>query len=461
MAWDVIAAAAPQQPQRKGRLQQLSIRILLILTVISILIVIYILISSTTGSIWYVSSPSISVTTKPRTDIHKEVVEELEHEERVPVAEQEQESMDDASRIISSSSCIWDPRNSNEYCKDLLFEHMSTSLNRSRALFLSRKESYENLSHNQSVTSVLHRRWLLLGDSTVFRLFAQLRQYLMIESVERYSTYRASYQCNDHNSNDFHCTNVKAGRCDTMENFYLPRLPNTEQWRLPNFALGEGPIKFGYKHSYCTDCDGCDSHVLSCTIASYDILQRCENSDSIESYFGPSYSGYLSVEFARDVELQTLEYKTTQENLVSNYIGNQWNKPVERILEFGRPICVVSTGHHDVAIPNITLDVYLQNVQWYLELLVEECDYVIWIGNNCPATDTYYQTISGTYEWNIGVRDMLFLWEKNRSIRSNVFYLDVYNASKIFEHEDNIHMSVAWYKLLALCLQDLMQNLRL
>jgi hypothetical protein len=247
-----------------------------------------------------------------------------------------------------------------------------------------------------------------------------------------------------------------------MEQLNLQRLPSDTEWKKPNFLDGEGPLKFGLDNPYCTDCEGCDTRFVSCAIQFPFDEQDPNPQQQEQQYIGPSYGGYFSIEFARDVELQTLEYNTTQENLLSSYIAKHWNTPLEQqITEFGYPICVVGTGHHDVAIPNITKDVYLQNVHWYVQILSQQCDYIIWISNNCPLTDDFAQTINGTLDWNIGVRDLLFSSKMKESIRSKVFFLDVYDASATFEHNDNIHMSNGWYELLASFLQTVMTNLTL
>jgi hypothetical protein len=466
--------------------------LVLSLIIVSILIVLYVRIWSTSIGLFSPSIAVIKITTATKTTtqsihnirVNQTIVVAEITEEDVDVDVDEDED-DDPELIISSASCLWNPIYHNSNCPTVLEQHMSSSLNRSRTLYLLQYQQQNNTNDRPpKIPSVLHRRWLLLGDSTVFRLFKHLRQFLMNDSVQRYQQYwskQQQQQCHQNESDistennyyikeDFSCLTIQAGRCNTMEQLHLPRLPTTQPWVLPNFTMGEGPMKFGYENPYCTDCNGCDSQIISCQVSNDGTIENCppvtatatsSSNDSIStSYIGPSYGGYLSVEFARDVELQTLKHRTTQENFLSMYIAHQWNQPsTTMILEFGRPICVVSTGHHDVAIPNITLQVYLQNVQWYLELLIQQCDYIIWISNNCPATDDYHQTTYGTYEWNVQVRDLLLLSKANRSIRSNIFFLDVFNASQTFPHDDNIHMSIAWYQKLSSFLQTIMQNL--
>ena len=62
----------------------------------------------------------------------------------------------------------------------------------------------------------------------------------------------------------------------------------------------------------------------------------------------------------------------------------------------------------------------------------------------------------------MGVRDVLLRRFKNdQPIESNVFFLDVYNASQTFSHADNVHMAKTWYAELSSFLKDIMQNLTL
>jgi hypothetical protein len=161
------------------------------------------------------------------------------------------------------------------------------------------------------------------------------------------------------------------------------------------------------------------------------------------------------VEYARDVELQTEQYSTTQENLLSNYIANNWNAPIQMIHEFGRPICVASTGLHDMAIQNVSKAAFIQNVQWYLNILSSQCDYIIWLANTCPRSNDFVQTKNKTYEWNVAVRDVLMSSEYPLGYKS--FYLDVFNSSISFDHQDNMHMKKSWYELLASFLMSLMK----
>jgi hypothetical protein len=215
-------------------------------------------------------------------------------------------------------------------------------------------------------------------------------------------------------------------------------------WVVPDFDRGEGPVKFGYSNPYCTDCDGCDTKLLTCSLWKSD---DAPCSDEAASTNGGNYTcGYLSVEFARDVELQTDQYKTTQENLLSVYIAEHWNAPIEMIEEFGRPLSVVSAGHHVIWLPNITKEIYLENIHWYLGILSQQCDFILWVANNALDDDKFVETRSQTFEWNMAVQDLLLA---NREFRRKSFFLDAFNDSLEYPHGDNVHMEYPWYAALA------------
>ena len=489
------------QIKQKRRQKHLPIKYIVCLIGTLCLLVQYfrIMYSATNSSSIFASSPFSALTAtksvnpekeevvvvariEPHHEIEKEELEveavkveqEQENSEELRVGQEEFDvtSMENTTLVDIPSSCAWSPFEDNIICTELLSQHMSAALIRTRKEFLSQQNAM-NSGMYEKLPSVLHRRWLLFGDSTMVRLMFKLNQYLMVESVERYTKHRSTQRCNytygddngDNNSTDFQCSHRIIGRCERMEEFHLSRLPTIEEWRYPNFTIGEGPLVFGLENPYCTDCSGCESEVTACTIlkddnvdeCTADIIRQRDIDDSVSSYTGPSYGGFFSVEFARDVELQTVEYSTTQENLISKYIADQWNT-VDLVLEFGRPICVVSTGHHDVIVPNVTLDVYLYNVNWYLELLLQQCDYIIWTTNNAPLTDDYEQTVDGTYEWNMAVLHLLNS-TANDMIRNQVFFLDVFNASITYPKDDNIHMNPSWYEKLASFFENIMKSL--
>jgi hypothetical protein len=110
-------------------------------------------------------------------------------------------------------------------------------------------------------------------------------------------------------------------------------------------------------------------------------------------------------------------------------------------------ICFIATGIHDVATPHITLELYTNNVLWYLDLLNPLCQHFVWIYNTSPKGDSpdYKQGIEQTSRWNNGVGNII---KTSQLLRTKSTIINLFNASIYHEHEDNIHMSHDWYKKL-------------
>jgi hypothetical protein len=186
----------------------------------------------------------------------------------------------------------------------------------------------------------------------------------------------------------------------------------------------------------------CDSFLHVCTVTG-----RKDCQDKTFGYIG----GFINLEFARDVTLQTAYYTTTQEN-IALFMHHNYNTP--SLLEaFGKPYCFVNTGHHDAAIEAMTKEVFVENVEWYLRLLQPECHRIIWISTTSPRDDSQVQHINSTLEWSKAVREMLA-----NQTDLPVAFVDVFHASVSASHEDNIHMSKGWYSALANFLGDLLDS---
>ena len=215
---------------------------------------------------------------------------------------------------------------------------------------------------NGTQTPKRHGRWIFLGDSTMSRLYKKNPPH-----VPPARACPSQYNCKQH----------QGGRCN--EGLFLGANPKDFRWTGPDLlGRGEGPVLFGLKHPDCKDCSGCYSEFLVCheklsqslSIArnrSQSLAIACEKGkmDSIR------YGGYFAVEFARDVELQSPEFGTTQE-IMAAYLKRQYNKEA-LVKDFGLPICILTAGIHDMKIPNITTSKFLVNVNWYLDVLKPEC----------------------------------------------------------------------------------------
>lgn len=88
------------------------------------------------------------------------------------------------------------------------------------------------------------------------------------------------------------------------------------------------------------DCDGCDSW-----------RTECEGGLAVE---------FLGVEFARDVEYVTVEYPTTQENVLLGYVKHLAVVPYA---------IVFNTGLHDTTLSDETHDYYSDAIKWYANLV--------------------------------------------------------------------------------------------
>jgi hypothetical protein len=161
------------------------------------------------------------------------------------------------------------------------------------------------------------------------------------------------------------------------------------------------------------------------------------------------YGGYIGIKFARDVEMQSPEFTTTQENIAA-FIDRNYNTPM-LVEDWGKPVCVVNTGIHDVLIPHITTAKFLSNVEWYLSLLSQQCEYIIWIATTAPETDQRVQKISQTQSWNVGVKNIL---SRTPELLHKIAFVDVFEASRSWPHRDNIHMDSAWYEQLGRLISD-------
>mmetsp|Transcript_12233 Transcript_12233/g.26734 ORF Transcript_12233/g.26734 Transcript_12233/m.26734 type:complete len:143 (-) Transcript_12233:192-620(-) len=124
-------------------------------------------------------------------------------------------------------------------------------------------------------------------------------------------------------------------------------------------------------------------------------------------------------------------------------VGNTTQESLAYFLSLHDPhdICIVNTGLHDMAIRNITDYTFGQNVEWYLNILKDSCQKVVWIELTDVATQTYFQTTPRLKKWN----DMIF--EKTKEL-DYVWVVRLFDASKSIKHLDNAHMDSSWYSAL-------------
>ena len=230
------------------------------------------------------------------------------------------------------------------------------------------------------VNNMQTRRILFLGDSTMIRLFKSI----------------------PHQEKNI----IKTGRCDWLTKFGMKK---STIWIPPH--KDAGPVLYGLKNNWCTDCSGCISHY----------------------YTGKGIANsYIAVEFAKDVEMQSELGKTTQESLV-NFLKTQ-NK---------YELCVVNSGIHDQAIKGMSVQNYVSNVKSYLRLLSFVCPQIVWVETTYPKTDKYLQKKGKTQEWNVAVNKMI------RLEFTEAYIIKVGEASKDWPHVDNVHLNATWYSELS------------
>lgn len=120
-------------------------------------------------------------------------------------------------------------------------------------------------------------------------------------------------------------------------------LDTPSEWAPPNRSF-EGPTAYGALNPNCQDCSGCSSKILS--------------SFTIPSHY--TFEFY-SIEFARDVEIQTSKYSTTQENLINTIL-------IPKYSGFNFVYIIIQLGLHDMALEQPE-EAFEQNLSWLIEML--------------------------------------------------------------------------------------------
>jgi hypothetical protein len=244
--------------------------------------------------------------------------------------------------------------------------------------------------------SDLHEQpsWVFLGDSSMATLAYYVSLKWPFDSLNTTSQRHA---------------------CQNIQYYRLP--PPSDGWVPPDPTKGEGPIDYGVAHPYCMDCQKC-----------WNVLMNVPTSED-------TYVEYLVVEYARDVSIPTQVTQTTQET-AAYYLNLKSPK-----------VCVASAGLLDASIdPPITIDLYIQNVDAYLELLTRTCQSVIWIGIPAIFEDPaeYPQRNCQLHEWNNAVYALVDL----RGY-SNVYIMDIWEKSMNTDHVGSLVLTGKFYASLA------------
>jgi hypothetical protein len=186
-----------------------------------------------------------------------------------------------------------------------------------------------------TLTSPQRQRWLFFGDTTMHKLnlYSKIHSRLIGDVLSKVQKQEPCWK-------SLECQQRRASRCHLN---HLFGLPYAETWIQPDSSKFEGPTGNGLENHFCQDCDGCRSNFLQCTLKENDTVTDGDNDDTNKCSHDKKlvYGGYFSIEFARDVEIQTPQYKTTQEN-IALFLSESWSSKGALLDDWGLPICKLS-----------------------------------------------------------------------------------------------------------------------
>ena len=185
----------------------------------------------------------------------------------------------------------------------------------------------------------------------------------------------------------------------------------SQHWVPPRYGI-EGPIMYGLQNPGCLDMTNCHH--------SFDATQCTRKIPAGEN----ARAFYYSVEFSRDVALQTDKHNSTQE-------------VVGELLSYNpADMCIVNAGVHDQAI-EMSVKQHFDNVERYLELLKPHCGKLVWQGLGIMGrSEQYLQGNSISYHWNMNFAAYDIY---------ATYFMDIWNFSKSFKLVDNVHMEPIFY----------------
>ena len=149
---------------------------------------------------------------------------------------------------------------------------------------------------------------------------------------------------------------------------------------------------------------------------------------------------FLVVDFASDVEQQSVYTKSTQET-VTLHVANQLQL---RGLTHDDSVCVVNTGLHDERLCNGKSDKrcipeYSTNVKKYLNLLYKVCGSIIWISTTPVQENPMFP------QNNARAVEMNKLVNETMAKHSNGYFVEISNAASQYNHVDNVHFEPEYY----------------
>lgn len=215
------------------------------------------------------------------------------------------------------------------------------------------------------------------------------------------------------------CRKTKSGdRCGEATGILGLQAP---QWKCENntqcnghlaASEGEGPLLYGSEHPGCRDCGGCDAAFFHC---------------------GDLRVDFIAVEWARDVELQTLKYTTTQQVVAVEHFSTD---PPDMV--------VFNTGVHDIELfPQHGTKFYERNLRWYTQLLLAGNMTVVFVNIASIADDLvpepYRHTTSNALIQQANEVSKQIMQELSLP------YLDVYKISN-HEYAQSLHVDAIHFQ---------------
>ena len=266
-----------------------------------------------------------------------------------------------------------------------------------------------------------------------------------------------------------HCQSLKSahGRSEDVAG-YIGILPEERLTALPpvNYSKGEGPT---FTTLYRPGCSSCENRLLEYRVRTppppLPLLIR-EDADDDENHdparptntpttLPPSttttttvrYVEFLEMEFARDVTFASTATETTQET-VARYMRNQRYDTTSSSSNDGerstttptaipkhQTACVISSGMHDLTIPDLPSEIYIAN-HIAMKRLLKDAGCGIWIKLELTARGyrrPYLRDNVMVHEWNEVLR---------RSMDPDEYQINVFGRSLNAKHGDTLHMDV-------------------
>ena len=264
-----------------------------------------------------------------------------------------------------------------------------------------------------SVKNIGFQRALFLGDSTMRRLWMQARQVLWKKTD------------NILFSNEFFYKKQNLSRCEWMK---ILGIKQSNVWEEPTLLNpNPGPAAW---------CNGVNiTHLLRASGAERLKYWNQFYLSAMKTWFYGGKVDYMDIQFARDLEMQSLLGNTTQESL-SRFLQDR--KDIYSL-------CFVNSGIHDQRIRELSTESYIANVKEYLEVITPVCLNIFWIQTTAPLGHREWpQTVAKTREWN----DALNLHFNTFSYvqwHGNLYVVGVFDKSLVAKHDDNVHLDVSWY----------------